>query len=322
MNEPSAQVRVAVLIPCHNEGNAIASVVRDLRKALPAAAIYVYDNNSSDDTIARAQAAGAIVRSETAQGKGHVVRRMFADVDADIYLMLDGDGTYDAASAPRLIQHLRDQHLDMVVGARLSSAGNELFRRGHRWGNRLINWVVDRLFDSPFTDILSGYRAMTRRFVKSFPALASGFEIETMLTVHALELRLPVAEVECPYRERAQGTHSKLQTYRDGWRILFTIFQLLKTIRPFFFFGVISFIFVAAALLSGIPVVIEYLETGLVPRFPTAILATGLMVLAGISLTAGLILDSVSRGVRDIKRLHYLALGSPSGQDRDPASVN
>ncbi len=310
MTNPAPTVRVAVLIPCYNEGGAIAAVVRDLKAHLPDAAIYVYDNNSTDDTAARAAAAGAIVRAEPRQGKGHVVRRMFADVEADIYLMLDGDGTYDTATAPRLISHLLNEHLDMIVATRLSSTGDRVFRPGHRWGNRLINGIVSHLFGSPFTDILSGYRVMSRRFVKSFPALASGFEIETLLTVHALELQLPVAEMECPYRDRAGGTQSKLNTFRDGWRILLVIFLLLKEIRPFFFFGLFGLGFFTASLLLGVPVVMEYLATGLVPRFPTAILATGLMLLAGIALTSGLILDTVSRRARDIKRLQYLSLTS------------
>lgn len=308
MTNPVTILRVAVLIPCYNEGSAVGAVVRDLKVQLPDAAIYVYDNNSTDDTAAQAMATGAIVRTEPRQGKGHVVRRMFADVEADVYLMLDGDGTYDTATAPLLIRRLLDDHLDMVVGTRLSSTGRQVFRPGHRWGNRLINWIVSRLFDSPFTDILSGYRAMSRRFVKSFPALASGFEIETLLTIHALELQLPVAEMECPYRDRAEGTQSKLNTFRDGWRILFVILLLLKEIRPFFFFGLFGLGFFTLSLLLGIPVVTEYLTTGLVPRFPTAILATGLMLLAGISLTSGLILDTVSRRARDIKRLQYLSL--------------
>lgn len=304
----AGDAQVAVLLPCYNEGSAIAEVVRDFRSRLPAATVYVYDNASDDDTAEQAANAGAVVKTEPARGKGNVVLRMFADIDADIYVMADGDGTYDADATLPMIELLTRQDLDMVVGTRLSSAGDGLFRTGHRFGNRLITGFVARLFDNRFRDILSGYRVMSRRFVKSFSALPSGFEIEVMLSIHALELRLPVTEWECEYRERAGGTQSKLGTVRDGIKIIGTVLLLFKEIRPFLFFGGLSLLFGALSLIFGTPVILEFLRTGLVPRFPTAILATGLMLLAGIALTAGLVLDSVSRGRRETKRLHYLAL--------------
>lgn len=303
-------MNTAVLLPCHNEGPVIAQVIKDFRAALPQAVIYVYDNNSTDDTVANASAAGAIVRCEPMQGKGHVVRRMFADVEADIYVLADGDGTYDASIAPRMIDLLKNENLDMVVGTREQGNNPRTYRFGHVFGNRFLTATVGKLFKSRFQDILSGYRVMSRRFVKSFPALASGFEIETMLTIHTLDLRLPYTEVECPYFERQESTTSKLNTMRDGIRILGTIMLLYKEYHPFRFFGYLSSLLVLTSLVLGIPVVIEYLETGLVPRVPTAILATGLMVLAGIGLTCGLILDSVSRERREIKRLHYQSFPS------------
>lgn len=300
-------LRVAILLPCYNEGPVIGHVVETFRSALPDSTIYVYDNASSDDTVANARKAGAIVFHEPTRGKGNVVRRMFADVEADIYVLTDGDGTYDAGMAPTMIERLVRDHLDMVVGVRVVKDGAHVYRPGHRFGNRFLTTTVTRLFDSRFSDILSGYRVMSRRFVKSFPALASGFEIEAMLTIHTLELRLPYAEVECAYVERRDGTASKLNTVHDGMRILATIVLLFKEAHPFRFFGVLSILLVVASLTLGIPVIIEFIETGLVPRVPTAILSASLTVLAGIGLTAGLILDSVSRGRREIKRLHYLA---------------
>lgn len=309
--ESAARLRTAVLLPCHNEGPAIAQVIHAFRLALPHAEIYVYDNNSSDDTVANASAAGAIVRYESMQGKGHVVRRMFADVGADVYVLADGDGTYDASIAPRMIDLLIRDNLDMVVGSREHAKDSRLFRFGHVFGNRFLTATVGKLFKSRFQDILSGYRVMSRRFVKSFPALASGFEIEAMLTIHTLDLRLPYAEVKCSYFERTESTASKLNTIRDGVRILGTIILLFKEFHPFRFFVALSGALIVISLALGIPVVIEFLETGLVPRVPTAVLATGLMVLAGIGLTCGLILDTVSRGRREIKRLHYQSLPSP-----------
>jgi glycosyltransferase involved in cell wall biosynthesis len=316
---PSADGRapvVAVLLPCHNEGPVIGTVVRAFRQALPDARIYVYDNNSTDDTAAQAQAAGAAVRREMRQGKGHVVRRMFADVEADVYVLADGDGTYDATQAPAMLRRLVDEQLDMVVGVRVHGGDPQAYRPGHVFGNRLLTGTVARLFGSAFRDILSGYRVMSRRFVKTFPALASGFEIETMLTVHALELRLPHGEVDSEYSARPAGTASKLNTVRDGIRILATIVLLYKEIHPFRFFGSAAVVMVGAALAFGIPVILEFMRTGLVERVPTAILATGLMVLGAISLTCGLVLDSVARGRREIKRLHYQSLAWLSGPGR------
>lgn len=310
---------MAVLLPCHNEGPVIAQVIKSFRAALPEADIYVYDNNSTDDTVANALAAGATVRREPMQGKGNVVRRMFADVEADIYVLADGDGTYDTNIAPQMIELLKNEGLDMVVGTRAQENNPRSYRFGHVFGNRFLTATVGKLFKSRFRDILSGYRVMSRRFVKSFPALASGFEIETMLTIHTLDLRLPYAEVECAYFERQGSTASKLNTLRDGTRILGTIMLLYKEFHPFRFFGYLSGLLVLTSLALGIPVIIEYLETGLVPRVPTAVLASGLMILAGIGLTCGLILDSVSRGRREIKRLHYQSF--PSVQEVIAASV-
>ena len=302
--------RIAVLLPCYNEEAAIAQTVAGFRAALPDAAIYVYDNNSADRTVEVARAAGAVVRSERMQGKGHVVRRMFADIDADIYVMADGDATYDAASAPRLIAHLLDEQLDMVVGSRVGEAV-EAYRRGHRFGNRLLTGMLARLFGRSFGDILSGYRVFSRRFVKSFPVLSTGFEIETEISVHALELKMPVAEVETPYFARPEGSQSKLSTYGDGWRILRTIVTLYRIERPLLFFGVIGAVFAAVAVILAIPLVVTYAHTHLVPRFPTAILSTGLMILAFLNGFAGLILDTVVRGRREVRRLAYLAHKAP-----------
>ncbi len=306
----AAPLRTAVLLPCYNEGPVITKVIQDFRASLPHAVIYVYDNNSTDDTVSNALAAGAVIRHESMQGKGHVVRRMFADVEADIYVLADGDGTYDASVAPRMIDLLVRENIDMVVGIRAQDQSRRTYRFGHRFGNRFLTSTVGKLFKSRFHDILSGYRVMSHRLVKSFPALASGFEIETMLTIHTLDLRLPYAEVECPYFAREESTASKLNTIRDGMRILGTIVLLYKEFHPFRFFFYLSSVLALTSVVLAIPVVIEFLETGLVPRVPTAILSTGLMVLAGIGLTCGLILDSVSRERREIKRLHYQSLPS------------
>lgn len=298
---------VAVLVPCFNEESSIAAVVTEFRHALPQASIYVYDNNSTDRTAAQARSAGAIVRHEDWQGKGHVVRRMFADVEADVYLLVDGDGTYDAPSAPRLLDRLLEDGLDMLNAAREDASSNA-YRRGHRLGNRILSGLVMRIFGQQVSDVMSGYRAMSRRFVKSFPALSTGFEIETELTVHALELRMPIAEMRTPYRERPEGSSSKLRTFRDGFRILTTIAALVREERPLRFFGWFGAGLAALSLLLGWPVIATYLETGLVPRLPTAILATGLMLLAFLSIASGLILDTVTRGRRELKRLHYLQI--------------
>jgi glycosyltransferase involved in cell wall biosynthesis len=301
------QVKIAVLLPCYNEAAAIGQTVADFRAALPMAEIYVYDNNSTDATAAVARDAGAIVRTERMQGKGHVVRRMFADVDADIYVMADGDATYEAAAAPELIALLRTEQLDMVVGARKSEV-EAAYRRGHRLGNRLLTGMLAWLFGRSFTDILSGYRVFSRRFIKSFPVLSEGFEIETEISVHALELRMPVAERVTAYAARPEGSMSKLNTYRDGWRILMTIVTLFRIEKPLMFFGLIGVALGLTAILLSIPLFITYFETGLVPRFPTAILATGMMVLAFLNGFCGLILDTVVRGRREMRRLAYLAV--------------
>ncbi|MEO5867634.1 MAG: glycosyltransferase family 2 protein [Sphingomonas sp.] len=304
--------RIAVLLPCYNEEAAITQTVAGFRAALPGATIYVYDNNSSDRTIDVAREAGAIVRTERMQGKGNVVRRMFADVDADIYVMADGDATYDAASAPALVRRLCDEQLDMVVGSRVKPA-DAAYRRGHQFGNALLTGMLARLFGRSFTDILSGYRVFSRRFVKSFPVLSAGFEIETEISVHALELKMPVAEVETPYFARPEGSESKLSTYGDGFRILNTIVQLYRIERPVLFFGTIGAGLLLVAMVLAGPLVATYLDTGLVPRFPTAILATGLVILAALNGFAGLILDTVVRGRREVRRLAYLAHKAPEG---------
>lgn len=302
--------RIAVLIPCYNEEKTIADVVAGFRGALPDSEIYVYDNNSTDQTAALAKAAGAIVGTESMQGKGNVIRRMFADIDADIYVMADGDGTYNAAAAPRLVERLVSGGLDMVVGTRLGSADSSdaVFRRGHLAGNRTLSGFVGWLFEARFTDILSGYRVMSRRFVKSFPALASGFEIETELTIHALELRMPVAEVEVPYHSRPEGSDSKLRTWRDGMRILAAIIFLYKEIRPFRFFGALFFVFALTSVILAYPLVVTFVQTGLVPRIPTAVLATGTMLFGVVLLACGMVLDTVSRGRRESKRMRYLTI--------------
>ena len=310
INDGSAP-RIAVLLPCYNEEAAIGQTVAGFKAALPGALVYVYDNNSSDRTCEVAAQAGAIVRSERMQGKGHVVRRMFADVDADVYVMADGDATYDAAAAPGLVGRLLDEQLDMVVGARKSEV-DEAYRRGHRLGNRLLTGMLARLFGRTFSDILSGYRVFSRRFVKSFPALARGFETETEISVHALELAMPVAEVVTAYGARPEGSHSKLSTYGDGWRILRTILHLFRIERPVLFYGSISAALALLAILLAVPLAITYAQTGLVPRFPTAILVTGLMILAALSFFCGLILATVVRGRREVRRLAYLSFPAPA----------
>jgi len=308
MTEP----RIAVLLPCYNEDAAIAQTVAGFRAALPTATIYVYDNNSKDRTIEVARAAGAIVRSERMQGKGNVVRRMFADVDADIYVMADGDATYDAEAAPQLVRRLIDEQLDMVVGSRVTQH-DAAYRRGHVMGNKLLTGMLAKLFGRSFTDILSGYRVFSRRFVKSFPVLSGGFEIETEISVHALELRMPVGEVETRYFARPEGSASKLSTYSDGFRILNTIVTLYRIERPLLFFGAIGGLLALLALALGIPLAITYYHTHLVPRLPTAIMATGLIILAALCFFAGLILDTVVRGRREVRRLAYLAHPAPGG---------
>lgn len=306
--------RVAVLVPCYNEAAAIAKVVADFKAALPHAAIYVFDNNSTDDTGTIAKAAGAEVRKEMRQGKGFVVRRMFSDVEADIYVLVDGDATYDAPSAPKMIDMLLRDHLDMVVGQRVDQEV-AAYRAGHRTGNWLLTTFVATVFGRTFNDMLSGYRVFSRRFVKSFPMLSGGFEIETELTVHALELQLAAAEVQTPYYARLEGSTSKLNTWRDGFRILWTIAQLYRSERPFPFFGAIGCILALISIVLAVPVIVTYLETHLVPRLPTAILAMGLMLLAFLSIAVGLVLDTVTRGRREMKLLAYLNHRAP-GEER------
>ena len=296
---------IAVLIPCYNEEVAIASVVKDFRKELPEAKIYVYDNNSKDQTAANALKAGAIVRKESRQGKGYVVRRMFANIEADIYIMIDGDNTYDSSSVHKLIAKLQDENLDMVVGTR-KFVEDEAYRAGHKLGNWLFTTCIKMIFGRSFTDILSGYRAFSRRFVKSFPCTSGGFEIESELTVHSLDLELPVGEVETHYFARPEGSQSKLSTYKDGYKISRMILTMIKEFKPFIFFGSWFALFAIAAIGFATPLVFTYLETGLVPRMPTAILSTGLMLLAFLCLFSGIILDSLNRGRKEIKRLKYL----------------
>ncbi len=305
---------VAVLIPCYNEERAIAKVVADFRAALPEATIYVYDNNSTDDTVATAKGAGAVVRREGHQGKGYVVRRMFNDIEADVYILVDGDATYDAPSAPKMVAKLLDDRLDMVVGSRVDHEATA-YRRGHRTGNLLLTGFVAHIFGRVFTDILSGYRVFSRRFVKSFPILSGGFEIETELTVHALELELPVGEMATPYYSRPSGSASKLSTWQDGFRILWTVLKLYRAERPLSFFGSVGIAFAIMSLGLAVPIFITYLQEGLVPRLPTAILSTGLMLLAFLSIACGLILDTVTRGRREAKLIAYLGLRAP-GEER------
>ncbi|MFV0624925.1 glycosyltransferase family 2 protein [Sphingomonas sp. ac-8] len=303
-------MKIAVLLPCYNEEAAIVQTIASFRAALPDAAIYVYDNNSRDRTVAVAREAGAIVRSERIQGKGAVVRRMFADVEADVYVMADGDATYDASVAPAMVERLVFEQLDMIVGSRVEQH-QDAYRRGHRLGNRAMTCLLARLFGRSFTDIFSGYRVFSRRFVKSFPSLSAGFEIETEISVHALELKMPVAEVETCYFARPEGSHSKLSTYRDGLRIARTIATLYRFERPLWFFGAVGLALALLALVLAIPLVLTYLQTGLVPRFPTAILATGLMILASLCGVSGLILDTVVRGRVEVRRLAYLSHPAP-----------
>jgi glycosyltransferase involved in cell wall biosynthesis len=302
--------KIAVLLPCFNEEAAIGDTVTGFRAALPSAAIYVYDNNSTDRTTEVAKAAGSLVRAEKQQGKGHVVRRMFADIDADVYVMADGDLTYDPAAAPAMVDMLLKERLDMVVGTRRHEQ-KDAYRGGHVVGNRVFTGLLSGLFGRSFSDIFSGYRVFSRRFVKSFPVLSAGFEIETEMSVHALELRMPVGEVETSYAARPEGSHSKLSTYGDGWKILRTIATLYRVERPVLFYGSIGAVLVIAAILLAIPLVQTYLQTGLVPRFPTAILVTGMVIVAVLCFFTGLILDTVTRGRREVRRLSYLSLAAP-----------
>jgi glycosyltransferase involved in cell wall biosynthesis len=308
----TAHPRIAVLLPCYNEEATIGATVAGFRKALPEATVYVYDNNSSDRTRAVAAGAGAVVRSERQQGKGHVVRRMFADIDSDVYVIADGDLTYDPEAAPAMVDMLLGEQLDMVVGTRRHEA-KDAYRGGHLVGNKLFTGLLAGLFGRSFSDIFSGYRVFSRRFVKSFPVLSSGFEIETEISVHALELRMPVGEVETIYAARPEGSESKLSTFGDGWRILKTIATLYRVERPVLFYGGIGALLLVAAIILAIPLVVTYLHTGLVPRFPTAILVTGMTIIAVLCFFTGLILDTVTRGRREVRRLAYLSLAAPGG---------
>jgi glycosyltransferase involved in cell wall biosynthesis len=305
--------KVAVLIPCFNEALSIAQVVRDFRSALPGASIHVFDNASTDRTVEVARAAGASVRTVGLRGKGNVVRRMFADIDADIYLLVDGDATYDAASAPIMIGQLLREGADMVVGVRKDDHVTGAYRSGHRLGNRMLTGCVALIFGGQFTDMLSGYRVFTRRYVKSFPALSVGFETETELTVHALELRMPWSEVDTPYASRPEGSESKLSTYKDGYRILRMILRLFVAERPLPFFGTIALIALATGVAIAVPLLNTYLETHEVPRLPTAVLSTGLAMIAALSLVCGVVMDAVTRGRREMKRLFYLGIPAPDG---------
>ena len=325
--------RIAVLVPCYNEESTIGTVIDDFRRAIPETVVYVYDNNSSDRTIEVAKQHGAVVRSEALQGKGHVVRRkdepgiwltvsdaagnvvrrMFADIEADVFILVDGDDTYDASAAPAMVAELLDNGMDMITGRRIETS-TEAYRFGHRFGNRLLTSLVSAPFGRRVSDLLSGYRVLSRRFVKSFPALSGGFEIETELTVHALELGMPQAEMDTQYKERPEDSESKLNTYRDGARILRTIVVLLKEERPLAFFSVVFALLATVSVLLSVPIIIEFIETGLVPRFPTAILSTGLMVLAFLALACGFILDTVTRGRRELKRLSYLRIPGPDAR--------
>jgi len=298
---------IAVLIPCYNEGLTIAGVIADMRAALPHARVYVYDNNSTDDTISRSRAAGAIVRTERNQGKGNVVRRMFADIDADVYLLLDGDGTYDTGAAPELVRLILEGGLDFVNGKRQESS-DQAYRTGHKFGNRLFTGLVQKIFGYGFDDMLSGYKCFSRRFVKSFPAMSRGFEIETEVIIHALELRMPCCELMTRYDKRPPGSASKLRTYRDGWRILMMILRLVKEERPLQMFSLIGAGLMVMAVVLALPLLFTYLQTGLVPRFPTAILATGLGLAGGASLCIAIVLDNVLTTRRELKRIAYLSI--------------
>ena len=306
--------KIAVVLPCYNEEHAIAKVISEFHVALPEAAIYVFDNNSRDRTAEIARASGATVEHVALQGKGNVVRRMFADVEADIYLMTDGDCTYDVSVARDLVDKLIAENLDMVVGCRVDKGESENYRRGHRFGNQLLTGSVRRIFGGGFTDMLSGFRVFSRRFVKSFPALARGFEIETELTVHALELRMPCGEVETSYGSRPENSVSKLSTYRDGFRILKTIGRLFMVERPLEFFSIFSLILAVLSIALAFPVFQEYFATGLVPRLPTAVLATGLMLSALLSFGCGLLLDNVTRGRQELRRISYLSIPGVSSK--------
>ena len=300
--------KIAVIVPCYNEAQAVYKVVSDFRKSLPAADIYVFDNNSTDETAAVASEAGAIVRHVGYKGKGNVVRRMFADVDADIYVMVDGDDTYEAAAAPKMIEHLLNDNLDMVVGTRVENGDEKTYRPGHRFGNKMLTGTVSKIFKGSFSDMLSGYRVFSRRYAKSFPSHSHGFEIETELTIHALELRMRIGEVQTAYGERPEGSVSKLSTYRDGIKILRTIIQLYAYERPLLFYTMIALFMATISFILGVPLIDEYLQTGLVPRFPTAIAAASVMVMGMLSLICGVISHLITVSRRETKYLAYLSI--------------
>lgn len=311
-------MNISILIPCYNEERTIGTVIKDFKIHLPKAEIYVYDNNSHDATKKIASDAGAIVKSSTRQGKGHVVRHMFSDIEADVYILVDGDATYDASAISKMIHRLQKNRLDMVVAKRIST-DPAAYRNGHLWGNKVLTMCISTLFGRQFTDILSGYRVLSRRFVKSFPALATGFETETELTVHALELRMNIEEIETPYFARPEGSASKLNTYKDGWRIFRTIIKLFRLERPLWFFGAISSILLMLGIALGIPILSTYLETGLVPRMPTVVLVTAFGISALQFLLTGLILDTVTHGRSEARRLVYLSLPAPPSVSKHPS---
>jgi glycosyltransferase involved in cell wall biosynthesis len=312
---------IAVLLPCYNEASTIGVVVRGFKAALPHAQVHVYDNNSTDGTALHAMLAGAHVVRERRQGKGHVVRRMFADIDADIYLMADGDGTYSPEDGEELIRTLLTERADMVVGTR-RGVHSDAGRNGHAFGNRIFNFLYRTIFGPDFTDIFSGYRVFSRRFVKSFPAVSAGFEIETEMSVHASRLKLPVAELELDYGRRPEGSHSKLSTFKDGGKILWMFAMLMKETRPFAFFGLISGFFILASLAFMAPVLAEYFATGLVRRLPTWVLSMALMMIAFMLFTAGIILDSVARARAEQLRIHYLGIVAPRLREIYPTAVD
>ena len=309
-------MRVAVLLPCYNEEAAIAQTIAGFREHLPGATVYVFDNNSKDRTVEVAAAAGAVVRSVPLQGKGNVVRRMFADIDADVYVMADGDLTYDPSAAPEMVRRLWDEQLDMVVGTRHHDA-EDAYRGGHVLGNKAFTGLLAWLFGRSFSDIFSGYRAFSRRYAKSFPALSQGFETETEMSVHALELKMPVGEVATRYGARPEGSESKLSTYRDGWRILKTIGTLFRVEEPRAFYGTLAFAIQLTALGIAVPLFVTYFETGLVPRLPTAVLVTGMTIVALLTFFAGLTLSAIKRGRTETRRLAYLAQPAPGDSTTD-----
>ena len=304
------ELRIAAIVPCHNEEASVGKVVSDLKAAVPGIVVYVYDNLSTDASAEKALAAGAIVRRENVKGKGNVVRRAFADVEADIYVMIDGDDTYDAAAAPRMIETLLDGPYDHVLGVRKQIPGTDAYRAGHETGNRVLNGVVGWVFGENVTDMLSGYRVFSRRFVKSFPAVSREFEVETELTVHSLHLRVPQTSVSVGFRDRPPGSVSKLRTYHDGFRILSLIFGLARHERPVAFYGLFGALSWVVALVLAVPIVIEFWETGLVPRFPTLFLAFTLVMVGCLAWTSGLILDGIRRSRHESARLMYLRIAA------------